>query len=328
MYGNIAKAHSKDKKTRYYYYCKNTVTPTGHECSFRLNIEQTEINKFVAKVISAMVNNPRFVEAIQAKIGTAVDTEDMERQIAVLQGRLKQAFGTKSRLERQMDTLDINDAHYDRKILDLQRRYDEQYDTIEEIEVQIGELQSQIRSIQQEKISGDNIYRLLLAFDEVYHSATEAEQKEFMKAFIERIEMFPEKRKDGSWIKKIVFNFPVPVDGEEVKELPLETETTVEAVLLLTKLNVERHIEVDVSMDELDVTAAESKATYNEIRDYVWEHHQLKVSNLYIAQVKQKRGIIERENYHKAKNENAKQPKCPKEKEDAIVEALKHFQMI
>ena len=180
-----------------------------------------------------MVNNPRFVEAIQAKIGTAVDTEDMEKQIAVLQGQLKQAFGTKSRLERQMDTLDINDAHYDRKILDLQRRYDEQYDTIEEIEVQIGELQSQIRSIQQEKISGDNIYRLLLAFDEVYHSATEAEQKEFMKAFIERIEMFPEKRKDGSWIKKIVFNFPVPIDGEEVKELPLETETTVESVVLM-----------------------------------------------------------------------------------------------
>ncbi len=235
MYGNIAKAHSKDKKTRYYYYCKNTVTPTGHECSFRLNIEQTEINKFVAKIISAMVNNPRFVEAIQAKIGSAVDTEDMEKQIAVLQGQLKQAFGTKSRLERQMDTLDINDAHYDRKILDLQRRYDEQYDTIEDIEVQIGELQSQIRSIQQEKISGDNIYRLLLAFDEVYHSATEAEQKEFMKAFIERIEMFPEKRKDGSWIKKIVFNFPVPVDGEEVKELPLETETTVETVVLLSR---------------------------------------------------------------------------------------------
>ena len=101
-----------------------------------------------------------------------------------------------------------------------------------------------------------------------------------------------------------------------------------EAVLLLTKLNVERHIEVDVSIEELDVTAAESKATYNEIRDYVWEHYQLKVSNLYIAQVKQKYGIIERENYHKAKNENVKQPQCPKEKEDAIVEALKHFQMI
>ena len=81
-------------------------------------------------------------------------------------------------------------------------------------------------------------------------------------------------------------------------------------------------------MDELDGTAAESKATYNEIREHVWEHHQLRVSNLYITQVKQKYGIIERENYHKVKNENAKPPKCPKEKEDAIVEALKHFQMI
>ncbi len=78
---------------------------------------------------------------------------------------------------------------------------------IEEIEVQIGELQSQIRSIQQEKISGDNIYRLLLAFDEVYHSATEAEQKEFMKAFIERIEMFPEKRKDGKLDKEDCIQF-------------------------------------------------------------------------------------------------------------------------
>ena len=81
-------------------------------------------------------------------------------------------------------------------------------------------------------------------------------------------------------------------------------------------------------MDELDVTAAESKATYNEIRDYVWEHHQLKVSNLYIAQVKQKYGIIERENCHKAKNENAKQPHCPPEKEAAIRDALKYFKMI
>ena len=129
--------------------------------------------------------------------------------------------------------------------------------------------------------------------------------------------------RDAAWLEKNGYH------AEKVQPVDLFPRTKhVEAVLLLTKLNVERHIEVDVSMDELDVTAAESKATYNEIRDYVWEHHQLKVSNLYIAQVKQKHGIIERENYHKAKNENAKQPKCPKEKEDAIVEALKHFQMI
>jgi len=171
---------------------------------------------------------------------------------------------------------------------------------------------------------------LLLAFDEVYHSATEAEQKEFMKAFIERIEMFPEKRKDGSWIKKIVFNFPVPVDGEEVKELPLETETTVETVCLLSKLHeAKHHVNVRLDMDELDITSAESKATYEEIKSYVAEHNEgMKVSNLYIAQVKAKYGIIERENYNKPKLDDARQPKCPNEKEEAIVDAMEHFKMI
>lgn len=102
----------------------------------------------------------------------------------------------------------------------------------------------------------------------------------------------------------------------------------VETVCLLSKLQRKEHIEIEVAMDEMDLTSAESKATYEEIREYVFEHTGLKVSHLYIAQVKQKYGIIERENYNKPKSENAKQPKCPKEKEDAIVEALRHFQMI
>ena len=76
-------------------------------------------------------------------------------------------------------------------------------------------------------------------------------------------------------------------------------------------------------------TAAESKATYEEIKKYVAEHNDgMKVSNLYIAQIKQKHGIIERENYNKPKSEKGGQPECPKEKEIAIEEALKYFQMI
>lgn len=234
MYGNIAKVHSKDKKTRYYYYCKNTLGATGHKCTFRTNIEQTEMNRMVAAIISAMINNPQFAEAIKEKIGSTVDTTDMEKQIEGLQAQLRQALGTKTRLERQMDSLDITDKYYDRKILDLQHRYDEQYGRIEEIEIQIDDIQSQIRSIWQEKISGDNIYQLLLAFDEVYGEASEVERKEFMRAFIERIEIYPEKREDGCWIKKIVFNFPVPVNGEDVKELPLEFQPTVETICALS----------------------------------------------------------------------------------------------
>ena len=81
-------------------------------------------------------------------------------------------------------------------------------------------------------------------------------------------------------------------------------------------------------MDELDLTDAKKKATYQEIKDYVLEHSGLKVSSLYIAQVKQKCGIIERDCYNKPKSDDAKQPKCPPDKEKAIKEALKHFGMI
>ena len=102
----------------------------------------------------------------------------------------------------------------------------------------------------------------------------------------------------------------------------------VETVCLLSKLQSKEHIEIEVKMDEMDLTSAESKATYKEIREYVFEHTGLKVSHLYIAQVKQKYGIIERENYNKPKSENAKQPQCPPEKEKAITEALRHFGMI
>lgn len=101
-----------------------------------------------------------------------------------------------------------------------------------------------------------------------------------------------------------------------------------ETVCLLSKLHAGHHIEVEVNLDEMDLTAAESKATYEEIKEYVREHTGLKVSNLYIAQVKRKCGTIERENYNKAKSEDATQPKCPPKKEKAIVEALKAFQII
>lgn len=104
--------------------------------------------------------------------------------------------------------------------------------------------------------------------------------------------------------------------------------TTQETVVLLSKLKVDHHIEIELKMDELDLTAAESKATYDEIKAYVLNKYGLKVSQLYIAQIKRKCGIIERKNYNVSKKEDAKVPQCPPEKEAAIMDALKHFQMI
>lgn len=102
----------------------------------------------------------------------------------------------------------------------------------------------------------------------------------------------------------------------------------VETIVLLSKLNTKQHIEVELNLDELDLTSAESKATYDEIKAYVLEKHGLKVSSLYISQVKRKYGLDVGQNYNLSKKEDAKVPQCPPEKEAAIMDALKHFQMI
>ena len=102
----------------------------------------------------------------------------------------------------------------------------------------------------------------------------------------------------------------------------------VETVCLLSKLNAKQHIEVEIKMDELDLTSVESKATYDEIKAYILQKHGLKVSSLYIAQVKQKCGIIEHVNYNKPKSKDTRQPQCPLEKEIAIIDAFRYFKML
>lgn len=102
----------------------------------------------------------------------------------------------------------------------------------------------------------------------------------------------------------------------------------VETVALLSKLDVDKHIDVEIKLDELDLTSAESKATYAQIKEYILEKFNLKVSTLYIAQIKKKCGIALRENYNKSKKEKQVIPQCTPEKEEAIIDALRHFKMI
>lgn len=102
----------------------------------------------------------------------------------------------------------------------------------------------------------------------------------------------------------------------------------VETVALLSKLDVDKHIDVEIKLDELDLTSAESKATYAQIKEYVLEKFGLKVSTLYIAQIKKKCGIEMREHYNKSKKDNQAIPQCTPEKEEAIINVLRHFKMI
>lgn len=116
----------------------------------------------------------------------------------------------------------------------------------------------------------------------------------------------------------------------EIEKTVFQQTGHIETVCLLSKLHeAKHHVNVRLDMDEMDLTAAESKATYEEIKKYVAEYNDgMKVSDLYIAQVKRKCGIELAENFNIPRSEGAKQPQCPKEKEEAIIGALKAFQMI
>ena len=121
--------------------------------------------------------------------------------------------------------------------------------------------------------------------------------------------------------------YKVKKDACCVDMFPSNTEH-VETVVLLSQQKPDDTIEIDLDLDELDATSAELKATYQEIKDYVLKEFGLKVSSLYISQVKRKCGIEVGENYNLPKSENARVPQCPKEKEDAIKAALKYYAMI
>ena len=358
MYGNIAKAGRKDKKTRYYYYCKNTVNATGHKCTFRCNIEQSQIDDVLAKLITAMTREGKFKDAIQDRIGATVDTSDLEKQLSVLNANLHQAETIKTRLEQQMDNLDVTDIHYDKKISDLQRRLDIQYDKIDEVEEAIADLKSQVYELKKNQIDADSIYGFLNAFNELYAECTDAEKKQFMQAFIERIDIFPERREDGNWIRNIRFQFPVPIlrDGKEVvrvdgisldKEksdehtVTLEKFPTLETVVLLSYKKPDGHINVKVEfgegegkvpLDNIAKRAEEYKpkerVTYKMIKEYIEAKYGFKVHTAYIAEVKRDLGLP----MYDAPNavEELKQPrKHPiAEKVEAIKDVLKHFEVI
>ena len=333
MYGNVNRKKCKDGslyKDYFYYACKHRTFIDGHHCTYKKQWNEDKVNDAVAEIIGKLVNNPKFENEIRKKIGNSLDTKDLEKEHTNMKEQLKQLQGAKNKLANQMDHLSVSDKHYDKKYQDMQERMDGLYDEMDAMELSIQEVENRLFNIKQQKISGDNVYQFLLYFDKLYDKMTDGEKKEFVKSFVEEVHLYEKEQEDGRFLKHIKFKFPVFFNGAETRELDWDNESTVETVCLLSKLHeAKHHVNVTLDMDEMDLTSAESKATYEEIKKYVAVHNDgMKVSNLYIAQVKAKYGIIERENYNLPKSEDTKHPQCPKEKEDAIVDALRFFRMI
>ena len=328
MYGNKSIKHKADGskyKDFYYYGCKHRSMIRGHKCDYKKQLREELLDDAVAEVIVKLVSNPKFAAMMQEKINMKVDTAAIDQEIANYEKQLRQHYSVKAKLSEEIDSLDPDDRHYVRRKADLDDRLYKMYDKIEDTESLLIAARAKKQAIEAEKLTGDNIYKVLIYFEKLYGVMNEAERRQLIEALISEIQIYPERQANGQWLKSIKFKLPII---EEDMSISLDNKEQVETVISLSQRNPDDHIEFSIELDNLDTTPTETKATYQAIKNYVKEQTGLNVTPLYIAQVKQKCGITERECYNKPKSENAKQPQCPPEKEKAIREALKHFQMI
>jgi site-specific DNA recombinase len=228
-----------------------------------------------------------------------------------------------------MDHLSVSDKNYDKKYNDMQERLDKLYDEITDIENAMEEVEKRLYNIKQDKISEDNVYQFLLFFDKLYDKFTDLEKKTFLKSFLSDVFIYEEEQKDGRILRGLRFKFPIYLNGRNVLGVDWDNESTDETVVLLSKGEIDsKKVRVEFSLEDMDMSGFQKGATYEQIKAYVLEHTGLKVSSLYISQIKRKCGLDVGQNYNLSKKEDAKVPKCPPEKEAAIRDALKYFQMI
>ena len=292
-----------------------------------LSLRKTDIEPLVIEAVKELVSDKYFAKEIEKRIGVQTDTTAIDKELANYESKLKEVDLNKARLEREIDNLPVDTRFRERKIHDMTLRLDALYDTIVELEERIEDAKLRKSSIEMETITLDNIYKLMLNFGKLYDIISDEEKKSLITYLIKEIQIYPNGESEQP-LKSIEFNFPIYRDGQEVRRLLWEKGNTVETVVLLSQQKPDDTIEIDLDLDELDATSAELKATYQEIKDYVLKEFGLKVSSLYISQVKRKCGIEVGENYNLPKSENARVPQCPKEKEEAIKAALKYFAMI
>ena len=335
MSGTVQRRQNKktgEYKDTFYYRCHHRKKVDGKICDYKPMLNQKVFNAEVEEFIRYMVAGDEFRSFVQEKLEEKVDVSALETEREQLQKQLKQVQGSKLKLIQMLDRLDTGDKHYTRKYQDMQDRLDNLYDKVAEFEETMKDIDAKIGASYGKEITGKKLYEFLLDFDILYDKMTDMEKKEFMNTFIEKIELKNETVNNGtgqgSRIEHIDLAFPVYYGDCKGTRIRMPEENTVETVVLLSQQKPDDTIEIDLDLDELDATSAETKATYQEIKDYVLKEFGLKVSSLYISQVKRKCGIEVGENYNLPKSENARVPQCPKEKEDAIKAALKYYAMI
>ena len=328
MYGNKSIKKRKDGsnyKDFYYYGCKHRNMTRGHKCDYKKQVHEEMLDASVAEVISKLVSNPKFSDLIRNKINMEVDTSALDQEIENYKIQLRKLYHNKDTILSDMDSLDYEDKHYQRRKTDLENHLYKTYDKIDEAEELLVSAKTKKRSLLADKITGDNIYKALVFFDKLYVQMNEAEKREFLSQLVDNVQIYEERKENGQWLKSIEFKLPII---EKEFTLSLDNDTQNETVVKLSLKKDTPKIEVTMEPDEESNYTPEEKATYQKIKDYVKNKYGVNVHTSYIAQVKRMCGLDMGENYNKSKKKNPEVKQCPQEKVEYIKDALRYFNEI
>lgn len=235
MYGNKSIKHKKDGtkyKDFFYYGCKHRSMQRGHKCDYKKQIREELLDDAVAEVIVKLVSNPNFATMMQEKINMKVDTTAIDQEIENYEKQLRQDYSIKSKLMEEIDNLDPDDRHYIRRKADLDDRLYRMYDKIEELESQLIDARAKKTSIEAEKITGDNIYKVLICFDKLYFAMNDVERRQLIEALIAEVQIYEERKPNGQWLKSIRFKLPII---ENDLSIGLDNGEHVETIVLLQR---------------------------------------------------------------------------------------------
>ena len=288
-------------------------------------VHEEMLDASVAEVISKLISNPKFSDLIRSKINMEVDTSALDQEIANYEKQLRQLYHNKDTILSDIDSLDYEDKHYQRRKTDLENHLYKTYDKIDDAEELLVSAKVKKRSLLADKITGDNIYKALVFFDKLYAQMNEAEKREFLSQLVDNVQIYEERKENGQWLKSIEFKLPII---EKEFTLSLDNDTQNETVVKLSLKKDTPKIEVTMEPDEESNYTPEEKATYSKIKEYVKEKYGVNVHTFYIAQVKRMCGLDMGENYNKSKKENPEVKQCPQEKVEYIKDALRHFKLI
>ena len=238
MYGNKSIKHRKDGtkyKDFFYYGCKHRTMTRGHKCDYKKQINEDVLDAAVVEVITKLVANPRFASMMQEKINMKVDTTVIDQEIKAIEKQLKQSYAVKRKTLEEIEALDPDAKHYKRSKADLDDRLYRMYDKIDDQEQSLIEAKAKKQSIESQKVTGDNIYKILIYFDKFYSLMNEEERRKLMESLIEEIQICEERQPNGQWLKSITFRLPIIEKDMKISVGDgLDSEQHVETVCLLT----------------------------------------------------------------------------------------------